>query len=207
MLARLWASGSPSPSLIRSSTAIDVIPQFAIEIPFQPVAPAAAEIEQLRPRLCALVEDQANRRRQLIPARLFTRQLPVARPRERIELGIAACFRAPPLRFQPALLFEPVQRRIQGALIDAHRFARDLLHRVARWRSRAQPRATARAGPTCRACLGEWGIGRTTSMPQPSLPQPSTHKLRVWLVTSQVIQRVATGASRRISVRQSVRKL
>ena len=29
-------------------TAIDVIPQFAIEILFQPVAPAAKEIEKLR---------------------------------------------------------------------------------------------------------------------------------------------------------------
>ena len=49
MLARLLASGSLESVLDQVlDTAIHVIPQFAIEIPFQPVAPAAEEIEQLR---------------------------------------------------------------------------------------------------------------------------------------------------------------
>ena len=48
MLARLGFRLAESVLDQILDTAIDVIPQFAIEIPFQPVAPAAEEIEQLR---------------------------------------------------------------------------------------------------------------------------------------------------------------
>ena len=41
--------------------AVHVIPQLAIEIPFQPVASPAEEIEEPRHGLCPLVEDQPDR--------------------------------------------------------------------------------------------------------------------------------------------------
>ena len=76
--------------------AVHVIPQFAIEIPFQPVAPPTEKIEEPGHGLCSLVEDQADSRRQPVPTGLFERQLLVACPRERIELGLAARFRLAP---------------------------------------------------------------------------------------------------------------
>ena len=107
--------------------AVQVVPQLAVEIPLQPVASPTEEIEDPRHGLFPLVEDQPDRRRQPVPARLLDRQLRATRPGERIELGLAARFRLAPLRFQPAFLFEAVQRRIQRALVDLHDLAGDLL--------------------------------------------------------------------------------
>ena len=72
MLACLRASASLESVLDQVvDAAVHVIPQFAIEVPFQPVASPTEEIEKPRHGLCALVEDQPDRRRQLVPTRLF----------------------------------------------------------------------------------------------------------------------------------------
>jgi hypothetical protein len=73
------------------------------------------------------VEDEPDRVRETIPRRLLDLELLLARPRERVELGLASRFRLPPLGFEPAFLLEPVQRRVQRSLIDLDGLARDLL--------------------------------------------------------------------------------
>ena len=62
--------------------ALHVIPQFAIEVPFQPVTPPTEEIQEPGHGSRSLGEDQPHGRRQLVPAGLFERQLLVAGPRE-----------------------------------------------------------------------------------------------------------------------------
>ncbi len=77
--------------------AIHVILQLAIKVAFQPVAPAAEQIEESGHRLRALVEDQPDRRRQPVPTGLLAFELLMPRPRERIELRLAARLRLTPL--------------------------------------------------------------------------------------------------------------
>ena len=54
----------------------------------------------------------------LVPFRLLSRKLPPPRHRESVILGAAIGFRLLPFRCEPSLPFEPVQRRIQGAMLQ-----------------------------------------------------------------------------------------
>src|SRR5262245_40911497 len=127
ILARLRASISSSPVLIRSSmrrskgygnsrtTAPAILPRFqrnALRIFDMP--------------LFSLVKDQPNRVGQPIPAFFLLGKLLSAGSRQRIKLGLAARLRLTPLRFQPTFLFEAVKGRIQRALIDLHGLSRNL---------------------------------------------------------------------------------
>ena len=117
----------PGPTFQVFNTAIQVILEFAIQIAFHAVAPKAEEIEKPSHRLFPLMENQPDRGSQAVPTLFLDHQLLLARSRQRIELCFATGFRFTPLRFQPAFLFKPVQRRVEGSLVDLHSLARHLL--------------------------------------------------------------------------------
>ena len=79
-------------------------------------------------RISGLPHHQIDCSREAVPARQFPFHLGTARPREVIEFGFAAGFGLGPLRLDPALLLQPVQRRIERSLLDLKRFPGDQLN-------------------------------------------------------------------------------
>ena len=63
------------------------------------------------------LDDQVDGRGKAAPARGFRLKLCAARGGQRVELRLASGFRVLPLGLDPALLFEPVQGRIERALL------------------------------------------------------------------------------------------
>ena len=61
------------------------------------------------------------------PVLAFLGELAAAVAREPVVLGLAVVLRRVPFRVDPALLLQPVKRRVERALIDAQHVARDLL--------------------------------------------------------------------------------
>src|SRR5947209_19842049 len=61
-----------------------------------------------------------------VPARLLLLELAPARLRERVELGAAARLVHLPLRGDPALLLDAVERRVDRSLLDFEHLARHL---------------------------------------------------------------------------------
>src|SRR5262245_52101922 len=69
--------------------------------------------------------------REPCPALGFTIQVPAPRARQRIELRPAVVLRRPPLRFDPPLLLQLVQRGIERAVAHLQHIVRDLLQPLA----------------------------------------------------------------------------
>jgi hypothetical protein len=63
---------------------------------------------------------------QAIPALLFDPELLAAGTGERIELGFAAGLGDPPTRRDPSFLLDPIERGVQGSLLDGEHFVRQL---------------------------------------------------------------------------------
>ena len=81
-----------------------------------------------------------------------TCELALSGPGQPVELGFAVVVGHAPLGGDPALLLEPVQRRIERALVDAQDVLRRSAESAARCPSRAAARAPASAGSAGRAC-------------------------------------------------------
>src|SRR5262249_5114192 len=73
-------------------------------------------------------DQQADRRRQPLPAAQLALELFAAVAGQRVELGVASQIGLLPFSPNPALLLEPVQRGIQRALADRERVAREELN-------------------------------------------------------------------------------
>ena len=71
--------------------------------------------------------DQIDGRREPVPLSQFLLQLCAPGSRQRIELSLAAALRLAPMGLDPALLLQPVQRWIKGALLNLQHFGGDLL--------------------------------------------------------------------------------
>ena len=65
-----------------------------------------------------VLQDAADGGGDALPVRGFFRELLAARPGQRVELRAAVVLGVAPRRFDPALLLEPVQRRVERPLID-----------------------------------------------------------------------------------------
>src|SRR5207253_10534298 len=86
----------------------------------------------LRHDLClAESNDLRNRAGQPFPVGGLAVQCPAAGACERIELGTPAVFRYLPLRFDPAFLFELVERGIKGPIANLEDFSRNLFQALA----------------------------------------------------------------------------
>src|SRR5262249_49793208 len=112
--------------------------QFAVEFGVDTFAPgkrADAQPPDFPPtfepehrlRLLCGADDQRYGVRQALPLRQFALQLGAPGTGERVEFGIAAGLAGAPLGAYPALLFEAVERRIEGALRDLQDVIADLL--------------------------------------------------------------------------------
>jgi hypothetical protein len=75
--------------------------------------------------------DMRNGRSQAMPILRFFVELTPAEPGERIEFGAAIIFRGFPGGFDPALLFQLVQRGIQRAVTHLQNISRNLLQPLA----------------------------------------------------------------------------
>ena len=71
-------------------------------------------------------DDEANRAGEPIPALELTCELLSAGSRQRVDLRFTAGVGGGPRGLQPALLLQPVQRRVQRALRDLQHVAADL---------------------------------------------------------------------------------
>src|SRR6266568_1323909 len=74
-----------------------------------------------------LLDDQVDGGRKARPVRQFLFQLIPSGTCERVELCHAAGLRRTPCRFDPCLLLQTVEGRIERALLDLERFLRNLL--------------------------------------------------------------------------------
>ena len=72
--------------------------------------------------------DQIDCVRQTIPVFEFLIHVLSPGASQRVELGFAAGLISPPIGLEPALLFEPVERRIERALLNLQCFFGDLLN-------------------------------------------------------------------------------
>src|SRR5580704_382590 len=72
--------------------------------------------------------DQIDRRRQPAPVGRLFLQLRPPRRRQRIKLRLSPRFRFRPFRFNPCLLFQPVQSGVERPLLNLKNFLRDLLN-------------------------------------------------------------------------------
>src|SRR5947209_2801144 len=77
------------------------------------------------------LHDAGDRRRQAAPVGGFLLEMPAAGPRERVELRAAVVLARLPLRGDPPLLLQLVQRRIQRPVADLENVARDLFQALA----------------------------------------------------------------------------
>src|SRR5688572_7644779 len=78
-------------------------------------------------RLLCFAENRRNRVGDCRPARRFALELLSSRPGQAVVLRVAVVFGEAPLRVNPPLHFEPVQRRIKGAFLDTQHVLRYLL--------------------------------------------------------------------------------
>src|SRR5580704_5141247 len=76
--------------------------------------------------LCA-ADDQINRARQSVPIRQFLFEPPFAGTSQRVELCLTPGLGLSPVGLHPPLLFEPIERGIQRALLHLQRLFRDVL--------------------------------------------------------------------------------
>src|SRR3954451_17264593 len=76
-------------------------------------------------------DHQVDRARQPVPVGELGVEAAAARFGQRVELHLAAVVRLAPLGLDPALLLEPVERRVQRALLHLQLFLRDLLDALA----------------------------------------------------------------------------
>src|SRR5262245_43422005 len=88
---------------------------------------ARASAVILPPIVSRGLEDPGDRVRQPLPVLGFVGQLPAAGPGQPVELRRAVVVRAAPLRVDPALLLQTVQRRVQRTLVHGQDARRDLL--------------------------------------------------------------------------------
>src|ERR1041385_7279045 len=87
----------------------------------------ASVINGLSGETLSPLQQQAYGGRQTRPAFLFPLELFPAIASQSIKLGAAAELAVLPLGHNPALLLEPVQRRIERALLDRKHLVRQLL--------------------------------------------------------------------------------
>src|SRR5262245_6021648 len=78
-------------------------------------------------RLCFGSQHARDRASHSFPVLGFHRELPFAALGQAVELRLAVVLGRAPLGRNPALLFEPVERRIERTLVDAEHVLRDLL--------------------------------------------------------------------------------
>src|SRR5262245_51675561 len=76
------------------------------------------------------IEEQSDGRGQGTPGIGLRVELPATRACQRVELCLAIVLGGAPLGPDPAAPLQPVQRRIERALLDAQRILRDLLNAI-----------------------------------------------------------------------------
>ena len=113
--------------------AFEVQLQFFAEVRFAPAAPeqrshpAGEDVPDAHRYCPVLASDQVDAGRQPLPLRQLGLDLLPAGPRQRVEPGPAVGLGGAPLRRDPALMLEPVQRRIERPLLDAQQLVGNLL--------------------------------------------------------------------------------
>src|SRR6185312_14349554 len=81
-----------------------------------------------RSRLSRFAQNEIDRARKAAPIGLLGFELFLSRFRQRIKLGLTAVFGTCPFRFDPALLFQAMQCRIQRPLLHLQHLVRNLLN-------------------------------------------------------------------------------